>query len=235
MALVARRRRALAVVLAPVLAVHVGALMLSASAAGQPAHGGPAAAGLPAVRLVAMVAAVPTRASTTAEQPQMREQASKNRSAGADPAHPPETEQVSGASTPAESDSATAQAAPPLSTGELGGTAAGAAAEPDYLPRERLSVAPRPLASIDIPFPPDVPGTVNLATELSLFIDETGTVRRVRVDGAALPPALEDAARSSFLAARFTPGELDGAPVRALIRVAVSFETEALPPASATR
>ena len=37
------------------------------------------------------------------------------------------------------------------------------------------------------------------------------------------------------LAGRFTPGELDGAPVRALIRVAVSFETEALPPASATR
>ena len=229
----ARRRRALAVVVAPVLAIHAAALLLSAGAAGQPARGGPAPAGLPVIRLVTMASTLPAPAAAADQPSPKRERVSKRPPADGAPADPPAAQRAGPAPAPAGPDPAAVAAAPPPSTGELGGAAVEAGAPPEYLPRERLSVAPRPLASIDIPFPPEVAGTVNLATELSLFIDETGTVRRVRVDGAALPPALEDAARSSFLAARFAPGELDGAPVRALIRVAVSFETDALPLAAA--
>ena len=72
-------------------------------------------------------------------------------------------------------------------------------------------------------------GSVDLNTELARFIDEAGTVRHVRIDGAPLLAALEEAARSAFLSARFTPGESNGAPVRSLIRVAIRFDPDPLP------
>jgi hypothetical protein len=97
----------------------------------------------------------------------------------------------------------------------------------DWLPRSMLSVVPRPLGPVDIPFPPQVPGVLDLTTQLSLFIDADGVVQRVRVDGAPLPPLLEDAARQTFLHTRFSPGERDGRAVRAWIRVEVRFESRA--------
>jgi periplasmic protein TonB len=75
---------------------------------------------------------------------------------------------------------------------------------------------------IDYPSIPGVPGThVGL---LSLFIDETGKVVRVRVDSQTLPLEMQDAARSAFMGAAFTPGLVDGLPVRSRIRVEVTFE-----------
>jgi hypothetical protein len=61
---------------------------------------------------------------------------------------------------------------------------------------------------------------------LALFIDESGTVRRVRLDGPLLPPALDTAARDAFLNARWQPGRVDGGRlVKSLIRVEVTFES----------
>lgn len=227
--------------LGPVLAVHAGALMLPKTTVGQPARGAgvhvasmpvllvgapvdaPATEAVPAAPLgagernagdVAEAAArgnAPTR-QTPAEQSARAEASDAPGEASAPTVQP---------SRPAPSSTSTSD--PGLAATEQAGL------ELEYLPRPLLSVAPRALASIDIPFPVDVSAAVSLATELSLFIDERGVVRHVRVDGAALPPALEEAARSSFLNARFAPGEVDGTPVRALIRVAVSFDAEAMP------
>jgi hypothetical protein len=89
-----------------------------------------------------------------------------------------------------------------------------------------LSRAPSPQASIEIPFPPDVDNEVHLTAALSLFIDETGVVQQVRIDSPILPPPMEEAARTAFLRARFSPGEVDGRPVRSLVRVEVTFDSE---------
>jgi hypothetical protein len=94
----------------------------------------------------------------------------------------------------------------------------------EYIPRPRLSEVPIPTAPVMVPFPPEVNERVRHTAILALFIDETGLVRRVRIDGPALPKPFEDAARSSFLLAHFSPGKLQGREVKSLIRIEVVFD-----------
>jgi hypothetical protein len=94
-----------------------------------------------------------------------------------------------------------------------------------YVPRALLSEVPEPTQPLYIPYPLDAPLGGPFTTVLALFIDESGTVRRVRLDGALLPPALDAAARDAFLNARWQPGRLDGRLVKSLIRVEVTFES----------
>ena len=93
----------------------------------------------------------------------------------------------------------------------------------DYLPRSKLSVAPAPLTAVDVPFPAEVSGIVNLTVQLTLFIDEQGRVRRVRIDSAAIPSAFAAAVLNTFLEARFKPGEVDNVAVRSQVRLEVEF------------
>ena len=93
----------------------------------------------------------------------------------------------------------------------------------DYLPRSKLSVAPAPLTAVDVPFPAEVSGIVNLTVQLTLFIDEQGRVRRVRIDSAAIPSAFAAAVLNTFLEARFKPGEVDNVAVRSRVRLEVEF------------
>jgi len=94
-----------------------------------------------------------------------------------------------------------------------------------FLARSLLAVPPTPLAPVIIAYP-DVPGMAErYSGELTLFIDETGAVVRVRVERNALPPALEEAARNAFMSVRFRPGELtEHGAVKSRIRVEVVFE-----------
>lgn len=94
----------------------------------------------------------------------------------------------------------------------------------DYYPRAALSLAPAPLDTIVIDYPPIAEDSGHHVSELSLFIDEAGRVTRVRVDGQTLPPALEQAAREAFTGARFRPGEVDGHAVKSRIRIEVVFD-----------
>jgi hypothetical protein len=96
-------------------------------------------------------------------------------------------------------------------------------AEADYFDRDQLTVGPSPKAEVLIDYPPVDGLSGSHMSELSLFIDEGGRVVRVRVDGPDLPAALEEAARTAFLAAQFSPGQVDGLPVRSRLRVEVSF------------
>lgn len=93
-----------------------------------------------------------------------------------------------------------------------------------FLPRSRLTIPPAPLANIVIEYPLAEGVRRHYVGELSLFIDETGRVVRIRSDGTPLPQALDDAAREAFAKARFTPGELEGRKVRSRIRVEVTFD-----------
>jgi TonB family protein len=108
--------------------------------------------------------------------------------------------------------------------------------EPPYLPRGELTVAPKLLGTADVPFPEDVAGIVHLAVRITLFIDEQGSVQRIRIDTPDVHPAFERAIRQAFAAARFSPGELHQVPVRSQMRLEVDFEApERTPPIAGSR
>lgn len=197
------RLGALCACVAAVAAAHV--LVLGLARGGSVRLGGSAAVPPPAAVQVRWLAA-----NNVAPQP----------SATLPPAHAPFVAQADAVAEPAVRRSSTPSAAAAMST---------SAGEPgvEYVPRSLLSTPPVPLAPIEVPFPSHVAGVFSIRAELSLFIDETGVVQRVRLEGAPLPPALADAARNAFLRARFSPGELEGRAVRSLVRVEVNFESEA--------
>lgn len=97
--------------------------------------------------------------------------------------------------------------------------------QPDapYLPRGQLTVPPRLIGHVDVPFPPDVEGIVDLKVRVTLFIDERGSVQRLRVDTPDVHPAFERSIRDAFGNARFSPGELDQVAVRSQVRLEVEF------------
>lgn len=140
---------------------------------------------------------------------------------------PPATEPAPRAVDP---EPAVATAAPVLPPADawLGIALPGVATEDDqFFPRTLLSVAPAPLAPVLIEYPAFQGDAGRYVSELSLFIDETGTVVKVRVeDGDALPPPLEAAARNAFLNARFRPGEVaELGAVKSRIRIEVTFDS----------
>lgn len=104
------------------------------------------------------------------------------------------------------------------------------AADQAYWPRNLLTRPPTPQQSIDLLYPALAPSG-RFRAVLTLFIDEQGVVQRVRIDEAddsGLPPVLEDAARQTFLRSSFTPGEIDGRPIRSRLRIEVEYATESL-------
>jgi periplasmic protein TonB len=94
-----------------------------------------------------------------------------------------------------------------------------------FVVRSLLSAPPMPLAPVVIDYPSLAPHQGRFVGVLTLFIDESGQVVRVRAEGEALPPVLEDAARTAFMAVQFRPGEMaEHGRVKSRIRVEVVFE-----------
>jgi hypothetical protein len=98
----------------------------------------------------------------------------------------------------------------------------------DYIPRPLLSVGPAATVPVLIDTPIGNFGVARQMGILSLFIDEEGAVQHVAGSEPLLPALLEQAAREAFMAARFTPGEVDGRPVKSRIRVEVVFDNTPL-------
>jgi hypothetical protein len=147
------------------------------------------------------------------------------------PAHPP-VRTVTGNTAPQRPDFDTAampdlDTLPPTSAG-VPQDAADTAADSDYLPRDRLTRGPMPQQSIDLVYP-DLAPFGQFRTVITLFIDDQGVVQRVRFDEAdatGLPPILEEATRQTFLRSPFTPGEIDGQPIRSRVRIEVAYTAE---------
>lgn len=93
----------------------------------------------------------------------------------------------------------------------------------DYIPRVYLSVGPEPLTAVEVRPPVDLSGKFAVTIELSLFIDEFGKVQKLRPETPDVAPPFVEAAMRAFEGVAFKPGQLDGKPVRSLIRVAVDF------------
>jgi len=113
----------------------------------------------------------------------------------------------------------------------LGLSLPGVATDDDrFFARSLLTVVPAPLQPVMIDYPAFAGDAGRYVSQLSLFIDETGVVVKVRVDGDPLPPPLEAAARSAFLSARFRPGEVaEHGAVKSRIRIEVTFDSREAP------
>ncbi|WP_185738320.1 energy transducer TonB [Variovorax beijingensis] len=93
-----------------------------------------------------------------------------------------------------------------------------------YMPRSQLSTPPVAKTAIVLEPPPGELAAGRLVGILLLFIDERGHVQRVDAEESTLPSAFEQAAREAFMAAEFSPGEVDGHAVRSKQRVEVIFD-----------
>lgn len=121
---------------------------------------------------------------------------------------------------PAESD-AIPIAAPPL---PFRGERILVAVDEEYFPRQLLDIGPNPQSPVRIDYPSSSDIGYSRVGEFSLFIDQAGRVVRFRAEGRRLPAPMEEAARAAFMGADFSPGLIDGLPVRSRIRIEVTFE-----------
>jgi protein TonB len=99
----------------------------------------------------------------------------------------------------------------------------------DYLPRSALTAGPRPQTPVVIDYPYFDGEADRYAGEFDVFIDDTGGVVRVASATPDLPGILANAVREAFLTARFSPGEVEGRPVRSRMRIEVTFDSRRLP------
>jgi TonB family protein len=97
--------------------------------------------------------------------------------------------------------------------------------EAQYTPSGRLSLRPFAVDEISVPSPEGIDYRGVVKALLTLFIDEDGTVVRTKIDDSDLPPQFQEAARKAFEQVRFHPGEIDDRPVKARMRIEVTFES----------
>jgi hypothetical protein len=141
---------------------------------------------------------------------------------------PAPTEVAAAAAPPNTLPTATPPAGAPASTSppmpKFGLVLPGIDSDGDYFTRAMLSQAPSPLEAVVVDYPLIENDSGHHVGELTLFINETGRVARMRVDGPSLPAALEEAARKAFGSAQFRAGEVDGRAVKSQIRIEVVFD-----------
>ncbi|MDD2976903.1 energy transducer TonB [Aquabacterium sp.] len=96
---------------------------------------------------------------------------------------------------------------------------------PPYVAASLLTIRPRVVGDLLILYPPSAP-TGTFKTQVTIHIDEQGRVEQVLLSGDTLPPELANSAISAFNAARFTPGEVDGIPVRSSVQIEIEFDSD---------
>ena len=100
-----------------------------------------------------------------------------------------------------------------------------------YVPRSLLTEPPVVQTPVVIAEPSVQAPSIGVRTGiLALYIDEEGRVQEVVGQAPSLPAEYEQAAREAFLAARYTPGRIDGRAVKSRVRVEVKFDGAASPP-----
>jgi hypothetical protein len=93
-----------------------------------------------------------------------------------------------------------------------------------YWARPYLSVAPSERTDVIVERP-RLGGISPVVLHLTLYIDETGKVRRVRNDTPGIQREYVDAATRAFSVAEFRPGEIGGQAVRSLLQMDVTFDS----------
>lgn len=204
------------------LSVAAHALVLTGlqpSGQHRPKHGAPPGAPSMQVRTMALGSATPP--STTHLTPTPQTEAPTHASDLTEPSHDEaemattDEPQPTQASDPAQALDTDASPLPPRPYAE-------------YIPRPQLSVAPIPRVPILIAPPEGDKELARRVVVLSLYIDESGHVRHIEADDNDMPPAYVQAARAAFMAATFSPGQLEGQQVKSRTRVEVVFDNTPL-------
>jgi TonB family protein len=95
---------------------------------------------------------------------------------------------------------------------------------PTYYTTDQLSKRPQPMAAVNLD-PPEVRDLVATGTMVMLvWINEQGLVDQVELERSDLPGQFGAAAVAAMKDARFIPGELNGLPVRAKLRIEIDYE-----------
>ncbi|MDE2000473.1 MAG: hypothetical protein KGI91_08665 [Burkholderiales bacterium] len=105
-------------------------------------------------------------------------------------------------------------------------------AQPDdyFYPRSALSKVPNALSEPFIEIPAGFPSGQKFQTVISLFIDESGVVRKVEfADDKPFPEPMERSIRSAFMQTTYSPGEIQGTPVKSIIKIEMTFDDGSSP------
>jgi hypothetical protein len=97
--------------------------------------------------------------------------------------------------------------------------------ESQYFTAKQLTVRPAASEYISVPYPKDSPQEGVRRTVLAIFINEDGSVAKVRINGTALPPAFEKAAIETFSRARYHAGRIGDRQVKSRMLVEVEFDS----------
>ncbi len=97
-----------------------------------------------------------------------------------------------------------------------------------YRPLSALTVPPTAANEISVSYPTDQRAGL-LVAALTLFIDEDGTVAKVRTESPRAPADYEHAALDAFAKARFKPGMQGPTPVKTKMVIRVAFDSGAVP------
>lgn len=95
-----------------------------------------------------------------------------------------------------------------------------------YRPLSALTVPPAAASEISVSYPSDRRGGLLIAA-LTLFIDEDGSVAKVRAEAPHAPAEYEKAAIAAFSNARFKPGMAGESAVKARMVIRVAFDSGA--------
>lgn len=96
--------------------------------------------------------------------------------------------------------------------------------EDEYISSKELSSPAHPIAPVIVPFPQStLPRKNSGHVILMVFISASGIVDRVDILESNLPQPFSEAARDTFLQARFAPGSLNNEAVKSRMKVEVTF------------
>lgn len=104
---------------------------------------------------------------------------------------------------------------------------------PIFHTADQLTQRPRPInpPNLDALATGNPPPLGNVI--LRLWIADSGRVVSVEIEESQVPPEAANAAAAAFAKLRFAPGEINGRPVGAIMRIEVTYDAAApeLPPA----
>jgi hypothetical protein len=95
---------------------------------------------------------------------------------------------------------------------------------PAFYTADQLTKRPQPTSEPRLDVPEQAPNFSSGKAILKLWINELGNVIAVDVEKSDLPEAVAATAAAAFAKLRFVPGEIDGRPVRTLMRIEVTYD-----------
>lgn len=95
---------------------------------------------------------------------------------------------------------------------------------PAYYTTDQLTKRPQPVAAAELDAPEIRPIVASGKMVLELWINEFGVVVDVVIETTELPEAFSRTAVAAFKGLRFVPGERNGQPVRAVMRIEVTYD-----------